>query len=211
MPRDPNLTFDEWLRRGRKHRRRGMEGLHHSSDTVERMSNAAKARPNYGFKKGYTPWNKGIKGLFHDSEETKQKKSRAKQGHTHGMTGKRFSEESRRRLRIARAKNPIPCKDTKIEVAVQKGLTDLGILFRKHEPILGQPDIFISPNLCIFADGIYWHTKPADIKRDKYVNNELKNQGYVVLRFLEGSIKKNIDRVISTICHYIPHADSKNS
>ena len=66
-------------------------------------------------------------------------------------------------------------------------------------PIIGQPDVFIEPNLCIFADGIYWHTKAKDRKRDKYVNNELINQGYIVLRFLEGRIRRNIDKVLSTI------------
>ena len=71
-------------------------------------------------------------------------------------------------------------------------------------PIIGQPDVFIEPNLCIFADGIYWHTKAKDRKRDKYVNNELINQGYIVLRFLEGRIRRNIDKVLSTIQANIP-------
>lgn len=51
----------------------------------------------------------------------------------------------------------IPFHDTKPELIVQAALRELGVQFRTHAPITGQPDIFIEPNICIFVDGCYWH------------------------------------------------------
>ena len=67
---------------------------------------------------------------------------------------RRHSEAAREKMKVKRAKQVLPIKDTKIEVAIQDGLINLGISFTKHEPIIGQPDIFVKPNLCVFADGI---------------------------------------------------------
>ena len=59
----------------------------------------------------------------------------------------------------------------------------------------------MDPNICIFADGDYWHSDgfPETRKRDKIVNKELKKQGYKVLRFWEHEIKKNVDFCINKI------------
>ena len=60
----------------------------------------------------------------------------------------------------------MPLKDTKPERILQKLLKTKKIPFIKHKPILGQPDIFIKPNICIFVDGDYWHANPKKYKRD---------------------------------------------
>ena len=89
----------------------------------------------------------------------------------------------------------IPFKDTSIELKLQNFLKEQGIEFQTHYPILGQPDIFIKPNICIFADGCYWHKCSQcgfdELKqRDKQVNEELQKQGYIVIRIWEHEINK---------------------
>lgn len=93
----------------------------------------------------------------------------------------------------------IPSKDTKIEIKLQNELSKRNIKFTKHKPIIGQPDIFIEPNICIFADGDYWHNLPTSKEKDQKITNELKNLGYKVLRFWEHEIVNNIDNCINTI------------
>lgn len=106
-----------------------------------------------------------------------------------------------------------PRKDTSIEVRLQEGLTKLGIRFEKHKAILGQPDVFIGPNVCVFADGCYWHgcercynrnnfssQQRARIVRDQVITQKLINDGYVVLRFWEHDINGSFeDRVMDEI------------
>lgn len=103
------------------------------------------------------------------------------------------------RKRAARLEQLFPRKDTKIEVVVQNELIKLGITFTKHEPIIGQPDIFVEPNLCIFVDGTYWHSLEKVKKNDECVHTELKNQGLIVLRFPETMIKNDTSGVLSEI------------
>jgi len=188
------------------------------------MSEEMRANISAGHK-GLTPWHAGTKGVikhgfkkgsgptsgsftkdhvgWHHSLETREKMSKSGMGHT-------VSQESREKMRLKALHRVTKVKNTSIETAIQDGLKALGIPFEQHRYITGTPDLFIEPNICIFADGIYWHTKPRVIKHDKLVNKELTSQGYIVLRFLEGRVKRSIDKVISTICHYIPHANSQN-
>lgn len=81
-----------------------------------------------------------------------------------------------------------PRKDTSIEIKMQRFLSSIGIPFETHKSILGQPDIFIEPNICIFADGDYWHQYPNGRARDRWVNKELEKQGYSVIRIWEHDI-----------------------
>jgi len=154
-------------------------GKHHSPKTIEKMS--GENNPMYG---------------KHPSPLT-LKKNREKH------LGKKASPETREKLKKHRLQMIIPRKDTSIEVKLQKALTKQRIEFRKHEPITGQPDIFIEPNICIFADGDYWHNLEKGKKRDKYVNRTLKEAGYVILRFWEHQINKDLAgclNKISEIC-----------
>ena len=114
---------------------------------------------------------------------------------------KRHTKSSIKKMKLARLNTVIPFRDTSIEVKLQQGLIDRNILFKKHVPILGQPDIFISPGICIFADGDYWHGPefPDQQKRDKYVNHELNRQGYTVLRFWEHDINNNLKKCFNKI------------
>ena len=107
----------------------------------------------------------------------------------------------------------IKCKDTSIEIALRKLLWKNGYRYRKNvKKILGCPDIaFISHKIAIFCDSEFWHgynweERKKDFKsnrdfwipkieknmtRDKFVNDELKKQGWIVLRFSEKEIKNN--------------------
>lgn len=105
-------------------------------------------------------------------------------------------------------------KDTKIEVSLQNALLIENIKFEKHKAIHGIPDIFIEPNICIFADGDYWHANPnmytdkiyirgkiaTDIRnKDKKVNDTLTKDGYKILRFWEYEINNNLSSCINLI------------
>jgi len=84
--------------------------------------------------------------------------------------------------------------------------------------IQGSPDfIFPKNKLLIFVDGCYWHgcqkcghipktnTKfwemkiGKNIKRDKKNNKQLKNNGYLVLRFWEHDLRNRLDYCINSI------------
>ena len=109
-------------------------------------------------------------------------------------------------------------KNNKLELKVQKCLSDLGIKFETHLDILGKPDIFIRPDLFIFIDGNYWHGNPLTMNGDDYIMGRMKVKdqrrndamvnymlikcGYKVLRFWESDINDNIEEVISTILRY---------
>lgn len=165
----------------------------------------------------YIPWNKGKKvgngwkGKKHTAE-TKNKISKSIiQVHPHYWLGKNLSEghrkklsiaklgkkpsvETRKKLSEARLERVFPFQDTSIEVKLQNWLKEQNIEFETHHPILGQPDIFIKPNICIFADGCYWHKcfqcgKGSGRQRDLEVTKKLQEEGYIVYRLWEHEIK----------------------
>lgn len=139
---------------------------------------------------------------------------------------KHVTPESREKQRIARLSQVFPKKDSKPEKLMQLALQKEGIKFDKHKKLIGQPDIFIEPNLCVFVDGDYWHCNPIRFKADQIVYGGLKvseiweydnkithtlsEQGYVVMRFWTSFIKKAENKwanhVIQTIKdHAITH------
>lgn len=102
-----------------------------------------------------------------------------------------------------------PSQDTSIELKIQNILKYNGIEFETHYPILGQPDIFIKPNICIFADGCYWHRCEkcrngrfkGDRSRDLDITKQLQSQGYTVIRLWEHEI--NTNEYLSKLNHII--------
>jgi len=119
----------------------------------------------------------------------------------------------------------IKAKNTSPEILFRKALWKEGIRYRVHNAKLpGNPDIFISKhNIVIFIDGGFWHgydweNKKNRIKsnrdfwiakiernmqRDKANNEKLRTQGYMVFRFWEKDIKKNLQDCISSITSLI--------
>ena len=72
--------------------------------------------------------------------------------------------------------------------------------FEKHKSILGitQPDAFIEPNICIYADGDYWHSRPEVAMRDERINEALQ-KNFLVLRYSEKEINANVEGCVDEI------------
>jgi len=116
-----------------------------------------------------------------------------------------------------RIMSSIKSKDTTPEKILGHELWKLGLRYRKQYKITGKPDfVFVRAKIAVFCDGDYWHGNnwrirgmnsieeelsrytpywankiKRNIERDQRVNEELENEGWVVLRFWENSIKKN--------------------
>ena len=71
----------------------------------------------------------------------------------------------------------------------------MGIAYTTQKPLLGVTvaDIFVAPNVAIFADGEYWHRGAMKEYKDSEKTRKLEKSGYVVLRLSEGEINKNIE------------------
>jgi very-short-patch-repair endonuclease len=91
--------------------------------------------------------------------------------------------------------------DTGIELKVQEYLNELGISFEKQVPVLGitVADVFVSPNLAIFADGDYWHRTGQAKHKDNKVKTQLEKHGYIVLRLTESEINTNKQSTLEKI------------
>lgn len=124
-------------------------------------------------------------------------------------------EQRRRNMQAIRS------KDTKIEILLAKALWKKGYRYRKNnKSIIGKPDIsFKGLKIAIFCDSEFWHGKDWDnqkrrigtnkkywdnkisknIERDKRVNKELTENGWIVIRFWETEIKKQLNLCIQKI------------
>ena len=122
---------------------------------------------------------------------------------------------------IHKTMSAIRGKDTGIEMKLRKGLTEKGIRYRLYSSkAYGHPDILLpGERIAIFADSEFWHGYrfeeneakiksnrdywipkiKRNIERDKEVNEELKAQGYLVLRYWGFEIEKEFDRVMEEI------------
>ncbi len=107
----------------------------------------------------------------------------------------------------------VKSKDSKIEQLLRKELWSRGIRYRKNvRKVFGNPDItFIGLKIAVFCDSEFWHgydweNRKNDFKsntdfwipkiernmeRDKEVNEHLRSEGWMVLRFWGNEIKKN--------------------
>ena len=163
------------------------KGFKPSEETKRKHSVRMKGKKNpmYGKlrteeeKKKMSENRKGIESWFkgkHHSEETKRKLSESKKwkvsGKDNPMFGKTHTLETRKIIRKKRWDQVVPTKDTKFELSIQSLLREKGIEFEKHKSILGQPDIFIKPNLCIFLDGDFHHANPSKYSDDAIIWNE---------------------------------------
>lgn len=129
-----------------------------------------------------------IKKYFNEHPEVRKRLSEIQKG-------KKHSEETKRKLKIARSKRVLPKKDTKIEVKIQEFLKFLGIEFFTHQYMHiehgYQCDIFIpSLNMVIECDGDYWHKYPTGNIIDNIRTKELLQRGFKVLRLWENEINK---------------------
>lgn len=119
----------------------------------------------------------------------------------------------------------IRSKDTKAEVLLRKTLWHLGFRYRKNwRKLPGTPDIVLTrQKIAIFVDGDFWHArgheaKPGEqiasrkkyweqklarnVERDKEVNDALTQDGWLVLRFWESDIQKDLDKCVGCVTGY---------
>lgn len=129
--------------------------------------------------------------------------------------GRKFRPETIERVRIARLQQQLPCKGTTIEKILQRKLEESDTELETHKAIVGQPDIFIESNICIFCDGDYRHGNPKSYsdnhvikknqtalqirQKDSEVNTILGARGDRAIRFLECDIRKESDRCVRSI------------
>jgi len=112
-----------------------------------------------------------------------------------------------------RSKNTVP------EVKLRKLLFATGVKgYRIHYDLPGKPDIvFVKRKIAVFIDGCFWHKCPIDfqepeshkeywtkkiqsnVDRDKKVNDQLKSDGWTVIRIWEHEVKKEPEMVVRKI------------
>jgi DNA mismatch endonuclease (patch repair protein) len=191
-----------------------------TKETDERLKGfwLGKKRPPFS-EKWKTNIGLGEKGRK-KSEDWKKKIGLANSKHSSWIKGKHHKSETIQKMREKRSKQIIPQKDTSIEIKIQEGLKKLNIPFETHKVIerFIQCDIFIEPNIVIFADGCWWHGCEQCHDKNKFLRFELgkkillrktvdnmigiklMNKGFKVLRFWEHDIKKNFeDKVLDEI------------
>lgn len=135
------------------------------------------------------------------------------------MTDVLSKEQRHRNMQNIRSQN------TKPEILLRKALWHKGIRYRKNYAALpGKPDIVLTrQRIAIFVDGDFWHARghrdhPGEqvrsnqefwmkkltnnVERDKAVNDELTEMGWIVLRFWESDVKKKLDACVCEILEY---------
>lgn len=122
---------------------------------------------------------------------------------------------------VSKTMSAIRGKNTGIERALRKALTEKGVRYRLYsDRVIGHPDILLPGlKIAIFCDSEFWHgyrfeeneaqlDRLSDfwlkkirrnIARDEEVNHALKEQGYTVLRFWGEKIRKDLDNVVAEI------------
>lgn len=119
----------------------------------------------------------------------------------------------------------IHSKDTKPEILLRKALWHRGLRYRKnYKGLPGSPDIAITRYcIAVFIDGDFWHAKghrehpgeqvgsnkeywqkklKRNVERDQDVNDQLTEMGWLVLRFWDSDIRKDLQKCVDTVCEY---------
>ena len=119
----------------------------------------------------------------------------------------------------------IKSKNNNTETLLAKALWHSGIRYRKYcKSLPGKPDLVNRKlKLAIFVDGEFWHgyaweSKKAKIKsnrafwipkiernmqRDAEANALLEKKGFMVFRFWESDIKKELGRCVKQVLDYV--------
>lgn len=145
----------------------------------------------------------------------------------------RFNEASGFYTTKKRSKimSQIKGKNSKPELLFRKALWAKGIRYRINSKKLpGKPDISIQKyKLAIFIDGEFWHGYNWDerretikknrgfwipkiernMQRDKEVNLELQDMGYMVFRFWSKEIQTELQKCINDILIYIDIGENR--
>lgn len=113
--------------------------------------------------------------------------------------------------------------DTVIEVRLRKALWHKGVRYRKNFKVFDcHPDIVITKyKIAVFCDGNFWHGKELqkrpikhnssywnekisrNVERDLENTIELRDNGWIVLRFWEDDIQNNLPNCVDDVLRYI--------
>lgn len=119
----------------------------------------------------------------------------------------------------------IKAQDTRAEVMLRKALWHHGLRYRKNwQGLPGKPDIVLTrQKIAIFVDGDFWHARghaahpgeqvatnkafwqkklARNVEHDQLVNDTLTCMGWLVLRFWESDIKRDLPGVVAEIMAY---------
>ena len=119
----------------------------------------------------------------------------------------------------------IRSRDTKAEVRLRKALWHCGLRYRKNwRKLPGTPDIALTKQkIAIFVDGDFWHarghedrpgeqiaTRPEywqkkltrNVERDKEATDALTQLGWLVLRFWESDVEKDLAGCVREVLEY---------
>ena len=133
-----------------------------------------------------------------------------------------MTPEQRHRNMVA-----IKSKDTQIEVVLRKALWNKGIRYRKNMRLYNcHPDIVITKyKIAVFCDGDFWHGNTLEkydvktntkfwhekikrnVERDLENTIELRDNGWIVMRFWESEILNKLEDCVSEVVDSI----TKNS
>ncbi|MFR6145650.1 very short patch repair endonuclease [Neglectibacter timonensis] len=115
----------------------------------------------------------------------------------------------------------IKSQDTSIELLLRKALWQKGIRYRKnYKKLPGKPDIAITKyKIAVFCDSDFWHGYDwenrsqriksnrdywipkieRNMERDKEVTEALQCDGWIVLRFWEWQIRRQLDACVAQV------------
>lgn len=122
-------------------------------------------------------------------------------------------------------------KNSKIEILLRKELWARGLHYQKNsKKVFGHPDlVFLGKKVAVFCDSEFWHgydweTKKHEIKsnqdfwtkkieknieRDQIVNQVLREEGWVVIRFWGSDIKKDCKKCADKVEEILIHRNGK--
>ena len=106
------------------------------------------------------------------------------------------------KIRMRNCFNSFTLKRSKPELKLEKIMINNNICGFKHFiPVKGFYPDFINENkkIIIEVDGVYWHSLPCNIKRDKQKNYVYKSNGYKVLRLTDIEVNQNPDYCLNEI------------
>lgn len=117
-------------------------------------------------------------------------------------------------------------KDTKIELKLRKALWHIGLRYRKnYRRLPGSPDIALTKyRIAIFCDSDFWHGHDwplrkerihsnrdywipkieRNIERDKEIDDQLIEMGWLPLHFWEHRINRDLQGCIVEVLSYLP-------
>lgn len=103
-------------------------------------------------------------------------------------------------------------RGTAPELALRRALHRRGLRFYvDYRKAPGRPDLALpSRRLAVFVDGDLWHHGrraprawrqkiAANLRRDVAVNDQLKQEGWTVLRFAEAEIRRNLNACVEAV------------